>query len=403
MIQQKKIPILFENKADCCGCGACLNICPKNAIFMEEDEYGFLYPKIDEIICIGCGSCKKVCAFQNEKVENNPIDTYAAVAYDTEILKESASGGVFAVTAKKVISEGGVVFGAVLQNDFSVKHEKVVNISDICKTQGSKYTQSNIVQTFKEAYDELKQGKMVLYSGTPCQIMGLYGYLGGGSDKLFTIDIICHGVPNNRMFQDYIKNLENKNSGKITEFVFRDKSIGWGINGIAKITQLDGKKKKLKVWQSASSYLSYFIKGWTYRENCYVCPYACSHRPADITIGDFWGIEKKHANYLGKNGWDEEKGVSVIVVNTMKGNQLLKMLDGIIELRPSDFEQASRENAQLVKPSNPGKRKEILEIYKQGGWKKIEERFNQNVGWRKYSSQLKSYIPKLLKKKLKQL
>lgn len=394
---KQKIPILFENKADCCGCGACLNICPKRAISMQGDEQGFLYPWIDEALCVGCGRCKSVCAFQNVEEKNIPLETYAAVSYNTAQRHTSASGGIFAAIADRAINENGVVFGATFEEDWSVKHIAVQNVSDIYRLQGSKYAQSEIGETYTTAKQYLKRGRQVVFSGTPCQIAGLYGYLGKDDDNLLTVDIICHGVPNSRMLQEYIQLLGKKNGGEVTAFTFRDKSSGWGINGSIEI---DG-KKKVKLWQSASSYFYYFLKGWIYRENCYMCKYACSHRPADITIGDYWGIEKAHPEYLGKKGWNEAEGISVVLANTKKGQKYLNEAEGFIELKISNFERAAAGNGQLLHPSDAGKRTEILSEYSQGGWSALENRYNHNIGWRKYGSQVKALLPISVKRILK--
>lgn len=388
----REIPILYKEKRDCCGCGACLNICPKQAISMIEDECGFHYPQIDEKLCVKCGKCKQVCAFQNSKIENCPVRVFAGVAKDENIRRTSASGGIFSAIAKKVLEEGYLVFGASLQPDFSVKHIGIETIEELVKLQGSKYAQSDIGRTYSEVKENLKQGKKVLFSGTPCQIDGLYGFLGKDDDNLMTVDIVCHGIPSNKMFKDYIKTLGQD----VSDFVFRDKSIGWGINGSALV---NGKKKH--IWQSSSSYLFYFTKGWIYRENCYLCKYTCKHRPADITLGDYWGIEKQHPEYLGKDGWDESKGISVIITNTLKGEQMLVHLKSDIDLKQSEFDKAAAANYQLRIPSNPGKREDILRLYSDAGWNSIEKRFRENIGWRYYSSLIKRILPNSLKRFIK--
>ncbi len=388
----REIPVLYNEKKDCCACGACLNVCPRQAISMVEDDCGFRYPQIDENLCVRCGRCKQVCAFQNSKVENSPVKVFAGVAKDERLRKTSASGGVFAAIAKKALKEGYMVYGAVLQPDFSVKHVGIKSIKELGILQGSKYTQSDIGRTYSEVKEYLALGKKVLFSGTPCQIDGLYGSLGKDDKNLVTIDIICHGVPSNKMFIDYIKTLGED----VSNFVFRDKSIGWGINGSAFI---NGKKKR--IWQSSSSYLYYFTKGWIYRENCYQCKYTCSNRPADITLGDYWGIEKQHPEYLGKEGWDEAKGISVIIANTAKGENVLNGLSCVLDLKESTFEKASEANHQLRLPSNPGKRDDILRLYNDAGWTAIEKRFKDNIGWRYYSSLIKSFLPNNLKRFIK--
>ena len=391
----KEVPILFKKKEECCACGACLNVCPKQAIVMNEDEYGYLYPVIDEKKCVRCGKCKKVCSFQNVIEKNKPLETFAAISKSKDIRMKSASGGIFASMAKKYVENQGLVVGAELKSDFSVHHIIISENSEIYKIQGSKYVQSSTDKVFSSIKQYLKEGKNVLFSGTPCQVAGLSGYLGKEFDNLLTVDIVCHGVPGTRMFQNYINVLKNK-KGKVTNFLFRDKNNGWGKNGSAIINN-----RKVKIWQSSSSYLYYFSKGWIYRDSCYKCPYACSHRSGDITLGDYWGIEKQHPEYLGNNKWDEQKGISLVIANTQKGIEFLNSIKDILDMRESSFEKAALANAQLNYPSMPGQRETILEIYLKGGWEALEKKFRKNIGWRYYSSQIKSFIPKKVKRMIK--
>lgn len=389
------IPVLFVKKEDCCGCGACLTICPRSAIIMREDECGFAYPVINENACIRCGQCKKVCAFQNKKETNSPIECYAAISRNEKHIQNSASGGIFAAIAEKVMEDGGIVYGAAFTEKWGVHHIAVDRLNDLIHLQGSKYVYSNTGRTFIEARSELQKHRKVLFSGTPCQIAGLQGFLGKEYDNLLTIDIVCHGVPSSKMLQDYLKVLGEKHSGVVEKFTFRDKTIGWGINGSAVVNG-----KKIKLWQSASSYLYYFTKGWLYRENCYQCKYACKHRPADITIGDYWGIEKQHPELLGKDKWDEKKGISLIAVNTKKGSKALNHYENIL-LSRTTFEKVSAGNAQLVQPCEKGKRDEIIERYQKGGWDSIEKQFEAQSGIRKHYSKLKSFLPVGVKRMLK--
>ena len=390
----KPIPILFDEKKDCCACGACLNICPKQAITMVQDEYGFMYPQIDETKCIRCGLCKTVCSFQNKKETNVPVDAYAAISKDQNILQTSSSGGIFAEIAKYVLSMNGIVFGAALQEDFSVRHIKVDSLENLKLLQGSKYTQSNTFQTFKECLAALKENKLVLFSGTPCQIAGLKGFLRKDYDNLITVDIVCHGVPNNGMLQQYLHLQEEKYNCKISDFKFRDKNNGWGINGSA---LMNGKKKT--IWQSSSSYLYYFTKGEIYRDSCYSCKYTCKNRPGDITLGDFWGIEKQHSDWIKRKDIDSKKGISAVISNSEKGSKILKKIN-VVKI-PSSFEKISVGNTQLRTPSKCTKRDELFELYKENGWSAVEDRYKKNIGIRYYSSQIKSLLPDNLKMALK--
>ncbi|WP_044914568.1 Coenzyme F420 hydrogenase/dehydrogenase, beta subunit C-terminal domain [Butyrivibrio sp. WCE2006] len=391
-------PALFESKKDCCACGACLNVCPKQAISLQEDECGFLYPQIDESKCINCGACKRVCAYQNTDVKNAPLKCFAAVNKDEEQREKSASGGVFAAIATKVIQDGGIVYGAAFDNEWTLRHIAVDSLEELNKLQGSKYVQSNTGHTFSEVKEKLNEGIKVLYSGTPCQIAGLLSFLGKDYDNLITIDLVCHGVPNNRMFKNYISSLEEKYGAKVTDFAFRDKKLGWGKNASACING-----KKIKIWESASPYLYYFSNASICRENCYSCKYAGQNRPADLTIGDFWGIEKQHPEYLNSSAWNEAKGISLIVANTNKGITELNELNDYLDLQASSFEKAAKGNAQLNHPSTSCNRDEIVDLYAKNGMGAIEQRFLSKIGLRKYSSHIKAFIPPKMKRALKRL
>ena len=396
------VPNLFKNKIDCCGCGACENVCPKNAISMLEDEDGFLYPRIDDTACIRCKKCTKVCAFQNIDELHTPINAYAAISKNRKQASESASGGIFSAIAERIIKENGIVFGATFTKDYGVEHRYIDELDELLYLQGSKYVHSRIGDSYKKVKIFLEEGKPVLFSGTPCQVAGLYAYLGKEYENLFTIDIICHGVPSEKMFRSYIQYLEEKYNGILTFFTFRDKKLGWGINGRMTVKTQNKKEKNITLWQSGSSYLFYFIKGWIYRENCYHCKYACKNRPGDITIGDFWGIERQHPDYIGKNGWDESNGISSVIVNTDKGKTLLNKCENVLELKNSTFDDIAIGNAQLNKPcTEPGGRKNLLLLYKLKGWAGLEKYYSDFIGLRKYESLIKSLIPNSMKRWIK--
>lgn len=392
---------LFKDKKDCCACGACLNICPKQAITMQKDEYGFLYPQIDESKCIKCGLCIKTCAFQNSELKNVQIKTYAAQSNNTD-LKESASGGIFASIATNVLREGGIVYGAAMEmeNDkLTVRHIAVENDTDLIKLQGSKYVQSSTEKIYQDVKKKLNDNRLVLFSGTPCQVDGLNSYLGKTYDNLTTIDIICHGVPNNQMFQDYIALLEKRYKDKIIDFKFRDKTKCWGLTAKG----YTAKGYTAIIPANVSSYYYMFLKSYIYRNSCYSCKYACKNRCGDITIGDYWGIEKAHSEVLKENeyGLDYKNGISCLIVNTEQGIKVLEKYKSGLRLLDSAFEKASKENGQLNLPSfvDINKRAKILGIYRFKGYAEIETWFK----WIKYINMLKSSVPYGLKKVLKKM
>ena len=390
--------ILYTNKSKCAGCSACMNICPKGAISMVQDEYGFIYPKIDEKKCIKCGTCKKVCAYQEDVKENKTIKTYAATAKDEKILSKAASGGMFGTIATNFINKKGVVYGCSLEKEEDLlvpKHIRIEKEEELEKIQGSKYVKSQIGTIYKEVKNDLKNNKNVLFSGTPCQIDALKSYLkvsNCDSKNLYTIDIICHGTPSTKIFQDYIKNYEKKINGKIVDIKFRDKSEnGYGLHGSVTYKENnnnnENKTIKKNLYTRLSSYYKMFLKGDIYRENCYTCKYANTNRIGDITVGDYWGIQEEHPNYLTTNGGklNEKKGISCIIVNSEKGNELLEKYGDNILKEESTVEQVAKHNKQLRQPSEKtNERAEILKRYKDEGYEGVDKYFNNQLGFKKY-------------------
>jgi len=409
MIKEKKI-VLFNEKKDCCGCGACYNICVSKAITMTPDEHGFIYPEIDYEKCIYCGRCKEICGYQNRRENAEVKSVYVAIAQDDELLKCSASGGIFATAATEVLHRNGVVFGCSLEkgnHTLSPVHIKIERLDDLIKLQGSKYVQSYIGNTYQEVKRELSTKRLVLYSGTPCQIAGLNSYLGATEyNNLLTIDVICHGVPSAEFFQGYIKTFEKQLRGTITDFKFRDKTDGWGCQGRVEYLDKRGVKKSKIIQAHLSSYYSLFLNSDIYRENCYQCQYANSHRPSDLTIGDYWGIEEAHPEYLVSNGgnMDEKKGISCILVNTEKGKVMLTELCVGLEMKASTFAKVSAHNRQLNAPSHSSEeRKVILAIYAKDGYEAVDRWYYKRFGIKKYFYYIWNNIPLNVQKLTKKI
>lgn len=399
--------VLFDNKVNCCACGACMNICPKGAITMIEDEYGFLYPEINKELCIKCGACKKVCAYQNISPTKRPLKAFAAVNKNKEQLMKSASGGVFSALATNVLNKGGVVFGATLtfENGHAIpKHIAIDQVEQLSLLQGSKYVQSSIGDTYKQAKIYLQEGRLVLFSGTPCQIGGLYGYLGKDYESLISIDVICHGVPNAKMFDDYLQNERIKRKAQsVVGYSFRDKKKGWGMNGRLDLRFKDNKVKSFYIPARLASYNTLFLDGDTYRENCYSCKYAGELRPADLTIGDYWGIEVEHPELLKKEEYKEEFGISCVLANTSKGIAICEELNNLT-FDESTFEKVSHRNGQLRFPSKRTERRQtILSIYSKYGYPKLERWFFDNYKKQMIIHATYNAIPRNLRIKLKTL
>lgn len=374
-----EIVSVYDDKKNCCGCACCVNVCPQKAIQMVEDEYGFKYPTIDKSKCINCGLCKKNCRYQmQDKDMHNCEKVFAAITENTELIQKSASGGVFANIAKNFIKDNGIVYGCAMNyinEKLKVEHIRVDSEKELIKLQGSKYVQSDMGDTYKQVKTDLKEGKKVLFSGTPCQVDAVKEYLKKeNTENLYCIDIICHGVPSNKMFNEYINLIENKYKGNIVDFKFRDKTKNWGLNALAIIKNSDGKVKRVLIPSYNSSYYQLFLDSHIYRENCYNCPYADSKRVGDITIGDYWKVENEHSAELKENKININNGVSCILVNNNIGKDLIEKYGDFLNYFKSCFEKVSKHNAQLLKPSG-GKqaRDKILEIYKLHGYVAVDK------------------------------
>lgn len=291
--------------SECCGCGACYNKCPVGAITMHENDEGFLYPLIDESKCTNCGLCLKVCPSINAQFNNNPKpECYAAMAND-EIRMKSSSGGMFTLLAEYILDKGGYVCGAAFAEDWSVHHIIVNNKQDLDKLRGSKYVQSNTESCYKAIKQLLENDKYVLFSGCPCQAAGLYTFLGKEYDKLLTVDILCHGAPSPGIWRKYLDdNFKKKN---ILNVNFRDKSkIGWSCSQCT-IT-LNNEEQIV-----SEDYTRLFHNALIMRESCSNCNFSKYPRPADITLGDWWGISEYDKSL------NDGKGLSFVLLNNEKG------------------------------------------------------------------------------------
>lgn len=302
--------IKIESKNQCCGCSACVERCPKHCISFEEDKEGFRYPKVDESRCIDCHLCEKVCPVINTPSERPIVKAFAASLHDTAIKKASSSGAIFSFLASKTIQEGGIVFGARYDSNWEVYHDSCSDIESLRLFRSSKYMQSRIGDCFIRVEKSLKEGKQVLFSGTPCQIAGLKKFLQRDYNNLTTIDVICHGVPSPKSWRLYLKNMLDKgiigsDSSDITEVNFRAKIENW-------------KNSKILIKSKCSDYVSSknddpyfraFVMNVILRPICYECPFKCGKSGSDITLGDFWGIQN-----LDSSAYDEQ-GTSLMITH----------------------------------------------------------------------------------------
>lgn len=344
--------IVLKDKRDCTGCGACAVKCPKNAIEMKQDEEGFLYPVIHEHICIHCNLCLKICPQNgNNYMNEGVLEIFGGKIKDEAILMKSSSGGAFSAICN-VLDENAIICGATYDDNLKVHHSWCVNGDGIDIFRKSKYLQSNVGDIYESVKRFLNDGKTVLFSGTACQVSGLYAYLGDKPDRLYTVDLICHGVPSQKVFDAYLRSLQKRKGIDICKFSFRDKSYFWGDWEIG--TAFGNEKKWKHLAWGQDFYMYGFLRALFYRPVCYSCQYANSEikRPADLTIGDFWG--SKLVNPL----YDEKKGSSLILVNSEKGNVLIQKMKDIMDLSLVDREQAVKENHNLIEPTKENQKRE---------------------------------------------
>ena len=345
--------IEIKNKSDCCGCTACYNICPKDAISMANDELGFLYPVVDNTKCINCHLCEHVCSFNSHYDTSlnfaEPI-CYGARHKNISEVRTSRSGGVFISLSNWIIKNNGTVYGAAFDENYNVLHKRATDKKELDEFKGSKYVQSNLDQIFKQVKNDLTNGLFVLFSGTPCQTAGLNSYIGKHLRKnLFLIDIVCHGVPSPAIWKDNLDYINKKVNDRIIAVNFRDKEkFGWKAH---KETYLltNGAKYVSTIFTKA------FYKHIMLRDSCEKCFYTNLHRPSDITLADFWRWERSNKNFNKDN-----LGCSLILVNTPKGKLLFdNVSDDLIFYPVSDYMQP-----HLISPTkfNP-KRKDFINDY----------------------------------------
>lgn len=343
----------------CVGCGACLEICQRDAIRLYPNQEGFQTAFVDQSKCINCGKCRKVCQVYHP-IEGAIIKSMYALKAPDDLRARSASGGAFAAFARYILEKKGSVYGANQDDCFRVSHKRCDNEYDLSLLQGTKYVQSDLRLCYKDLTDDLKAGKFVLFSGTPCQVAAVKNYVREkclSAELLYTVDIICHGVASPSVYDTFIQWLKKKYS--IEEYQFRNKTISWRGNSCM-VKLHDG--TELKNDRIAASFMNLYYSGTITRKCCYTCPYANEKRVSDVTIGDFWGLEETEIS-----AFEDELGVSMVIPNTEKGNQLLKECSAIIQRT----EIITKKQPQLKSPSSmPFDREKFWTIYKREGIKK---------------------------------
>ena len=329
---------VFEHKKYCTGCGVCAKKCPQAAIVLKPDLMGFLYPHIDSVKCVDCGLCRTVChMLMPISDEGKTEQIFALKSKNATVLQTSQSGGAFAEMAKCVLSTGGVVYGASFDAQFFVKHIRVSNESELHKLQGSKYVQSETTEIFSLVKSDLDKGVEVLFSGTPCQVAALNSFLTKPYEKLCTVDVVCQGIMPPKLWGDYMAYVSGK-YGTFTHANFRDKAVsGWRVQ--YESFTINGERKVFDTYKRLF-YSNYFLRDACYKPEVQriICKYGGMVRCSDLTIGDFWGIEKTESNIP-----DENTGISLCLVNSSKGAQLIgKISDRVFLEKHSEAEITPR-------------------------------------------------------------
>lgn len=376
--------IHIEKKENCSGCGACAEICPKQCIMMSIDNEGFKYPQVDTSKCINCGLCTRICPELNHLDTSEPIKIIGLKNKNNQTAYKSSSAGVAKELSEYIIKNEGFVVGAAYNKDFSVSHRIVSTIEKLEVLSGSKYQQSDINHVYTEIKNLLNKGKRVLFIGTPCQVSGLKHFLRKKYQNLFTCDLICHGVPSPKVFHSYLCFIESKYKRKIANINMRDKTNGWDKPGI-RIYFTDG----FSIYKNKETNLFNCIYSVHYatRPSCHKCLYANMKREGDITIGDFWGIEKIHPDFYDRNG------VSLVLINNKKGEALIKNVIDKFDTFSSNKEECIQPNLAHPAPISPV-RKKFFEDFNKLNFEDIAQKYLDYGSINLY----KSYIRRICRK-----
>lgn len=362
--------INITDKHKCCGCTACVSVCPKDCISMSEDKEGFLYPVVDSVKCIDCGLCEKVCPVLHPlKNEAEPL-VYAAINSDESIRMQSSSGGIFTLLAESVIDNGGVVFGACFDRDWNVVHDYTETKEGLAKFRGSKYVQSNVGNSFSQVKIFLDAGREVLFSGTPCQVSGLKYYLRKPYPNLLTVDLVCHGVPSPEVWRKYLQETvckaygikKNKSAVNLCDYIsdikFRAKDKGWKKYSF-KFEYKDGRIEINPFYENP--YMNIFLSNLSLRPSCYACPAKLNNVQSDITLADFWGVNKIDPNI------DDDKGCGLLFLNNKEKIGLLYSLQCM--LFNQSLDNVSKYNPSILYSVNkPGNRKFFFLVFRMIGF-----------------------------------
>ena len=361
------------DKKSCYGCAACMNICPVGAVIMEPDGRGFLYPNTDNTKCNGCGICEEACpAVPRSNKNEYAKEAYAVKHKDEKIRRVSTSGGAFTALSDYFVLSGGTVYGAVYTQDFYVVHERAESAVERDRMRGSKYVQSYTGDIYGRVRDDLLNNRKVFFTGTSCQTDGIKNYLRAVNcpeDNLYTCELICHGAPSPLMWKNHIEYIEMKRKLKIADYQNRSKTKGWHEHN-EQITYCGGHTESQS--KLSQNHKDLFYGHYIIRPCCTICPYAGKPGTADLTIGDFWGIEKFMTEY------DDNKGISAVIINTSKGKALFGSARNAIEAVSVTVEQVLKYNHNKPVKANP-REDEFWNDYNKYGYGYILKKYAGNT------------------------
>ena len=405
--------IKILDKINCCGCNACVEKCPNKCISMQIDDEGFYYPLVDELECVHCNLCDKVCPILNQHEPALPITVFAAKNKDKEIVRSSSSGGIFSAIAENIIREkNGVVFGAIYDENWDVVMSFAETVDGLKAMRGSKYVQCNTRNCYTKAEEFLKSGRTVLFSGTPCQIAGLKSYLRKEYDSLYTVSIICHGVPSPGVWNDYKKELPVRLEGVKKSFFksrtslpvilsinFRDKTEGWQKYGFSVKGTSDQADSNDSLHPTRNycfyenHYVNLYMRGFLnnlyLRPSCYHCPARKGKCGADIQLGDYWGVQRSTPEFY------DSDGVSLVLLYSNRGISLFNELDIISTSVSYEDVLGCNQNVEFDE-KEPTLRKSFFDVYNKQGLKTIRQ-FSDKLENRNFGGFLKRIIVKTIR------
>ena len=348
----------------CTGCGACASGCPKDAITMERDKEGFAYPAVDLDACVHCGHCTAVCPALETRQPGPLPAVFAAWSRNDEVRKDSTSGGVFSVLAEYILESGGVVYGAAFDDKQHLRHTPCFRKEDLWRLRGAKYVQSDLDETYREVKKALET-RQVLFVGTPCQVDGLYHYLGGRPENLTTCDLVCHGVPSPGVWEDMARSIQRRKGKGLQAVRFRNKVTGWKDSHFTTVFD-DGTVDSAPLF--ATEYGRAFGRALFLRPSCYHCAYTSMTRVGDFTLGDFWGLKPDELPE------QQEKGVSLLLVNTPHGSHLFDQLP--LSRQAFTAERAIAGNPRLASPiGQPADRAAFFAAYALEPFEQVRKEF----------------------------